>query len=685
MPDNSTKVQHSDGQFVWIVDNVRRGIIDYTGSTWSGNINMTGTLASVNGNFQSLKVKGSDVAVASRIGSFDTLSVTATIGPPAVNIFGTLQGTSANFGSLLVYGNMRAGTLNASTMIGTNVNIVGSLQASLLKVSGTSFLSGLVGTNAMVSNMTVSNSVVLSNSVLVQWPKTGFTSLPFGGMATSIGSRLIFQPGYEMGVGVQSDLWIKTQSLLNLFNGDGTSLLSLNSVTGAFTAGGASRLSGSLDITPDGIDPSVFGKGLSITRSSQGGQYMTFNNDNGSSFSLGFDANDTFGIGTSATDDAMWSPSILALSQTSMSTSKSLVTGGNVFIGGVMGSGEQSSSLELYGSADLNTLKIARSNDSAIITNLGTGTMAIVSGGIMTFQSPEIKISNANISFDGPQMIAWKSTGSFPSYSNSTGNLVLKQNVNGSDISDFSIGYAGSSMWFSVDKATGIFNWFAGTKPLATLDGTGKLGLQNLQVTGTGASVQIDGREGTAGGYSLLYRTGNATILADNGTNQRSIVASGSDLTLGGNVLVAGTLAANGNMMATGNIVASNVWTPWNTAWGSLNFSANVPLQITAASSLANMATGSYLIEFRWDSASNNYWQTILSGTFGLFAGLMSNSMPNAPISMQGSYFHATAAMPTFYLRSDATSGSNGYPQLFVTFPTNVVIYNAILTIKRLN
>jgi hypothetical protein len=251
-------------------------------------------------------------------------------------------------------------------------------------------------------------------------------------------------------------------------------------------------------------------------------------------------------------------------------------------------------------------------------------------------------------------------------------------------------------MWFTINDTSSAYMWYAGTKLISTLDGNSQFTVQVLHVAGSDASIQIDGKDGL--GSTYIYRSGNNTVFTDSTSSTGVfLTASPSDITVGRNVLVSGTLLGsnatfttasistlNGDIYVTGNVVAANVWKPWITSWGSLSFSANTPLQVTAASSIANLDNGTYVVEFKWDTASSNYWATVLSGTIGLYADLMNNSMSNAVLSLQGTYYHATAAMPTFYIRSDATNITTGYPQLFVTFPVTVIIYNAILTMKRI-
>lgn len=765
MPDNNTKVQPSDGRFIWTVDNVKMGVIDYTGSTWGGNVGVTGILSSPTAWFQSLKVNGSDVGAATS-GSFERLTVTGTSATNFLNVLGTVQGSSARFGSMLVLGtstfnsNVRAfgtvnspyisssagsitsltvnGTMNGTSMFTGYLNVLSTFLAFSAKVTGTTVSSAFIGTNANIQTMTVGNSILMSQtfgSSAILWPRFGIISVPTGGNTVSIGSRLSLYPGYELGVGVDSDIWLKTPGKFNIFNNNGivsTKALSFDANVGGFTTTGISRMN-AIDLCPDSTDSStIYGKAIQITRSSIGGQYMAWSRKDIADISLGYDANsNAFGIGTSNVDDLSWIPNYLSIDPSSNSVSilttdgsSAFVVGGNTRVLGdisattaslgnhhlydntvelnVYGSGSRSSILNFYGSDDPNSIFRLMKNPGS------TGASDIINAGeIRFFSSGNITLQTTSTS--GSPGVILDTTGEFRLSKglsvSGTGlfiNNSSKQSIVwGSSSSttpalngtrEFSLGVGGSSMWFSLDSTNGSYNWYAGTNSIATLDGQGKFTGKYMLVSGSSSAVEIDGGSGT----TKMSRSGLKTVFVDS-ISGTWLTYAATNLTIDRNVLVSGTLMSpsvvftsaaistvTGNIVVIGNVTASNVWAPWNTTWGSLSFTANTPLQVTAASSISNLSTGTYAMEFKWDSASSNYFQTILSGTFGLLSGLMANAMPNAPITLQGTFTNATSAMPTFYIRSDATSGSNGYPQLFVTFPVTVIIYNVVLTLQRI-
>jgi hypothetical protein len=430
MRNKSTKVQHSDGQFIWDIDNVTLGVIDYTGSTWTKSVNMSGTLTSGAGNFQNLTLGGSAVNVVSTQGTFEKLTVQGTTGI-SLNVLGTLQGTSARFGSITVLG---------TSTFNTFVRMLGSLNSVFVSASSASFSSmnvlstttttTLVGTNTLMTNLTVGSSITLSQttgSSLIQWPRTTLMSAPTGGSTTATGSRLSLQPGYEIGVGTDSDVWVKTRGRFNIYHNNGTiasNTISLNAVTGGLTANGLIRLNSVLKVTPDGTDTSTVldtQVPVHLTRASSGGQYIQFSRQGRYNVSMGYDSSNdanAFGIGITETTDANWIPNFVYINPSAASVSifttdgsRSFVVGGSTRVQGDMysdtarignnevsesslalnsyGTGARISTLEFHTSDNPNDIfKIWRDTDGSVtIDNAGTSSMSMIVGGNINIQN----------------------------------------------------------------------------------------------------------------------------------------------------------------------------------------------------------------------------------------------------------------------------------------------------------
>jgi hypothetical protein len=144
-----------------------------------------------------------------------------------------------------------------------------------------------------------------------------------------------------------------------------------------------------------------------------------------------------------------------------------------------------------------------------------------------------------------------------------------------------------------------------------------------------------------------------------------------------------------------GNVTANGFYGPLlggvnvGTAAANTVFSANTDTKIA---NLAPLGDGLFALTVTWGYGDNNaggqlYWSTSFGGIVGLIsngAGSYFNGSPANQITMSATQHHRNAVtLPTFFLKSDATSGAYGNLCLYIRFPEITKISDVTVFGKR--
>ena len=144
-----------------------------------------------------------------------------------------------------------------------------------------------------------------------------------------------------------------------------------------------------------------------------------------------------------------------------------------------------------------------------------------------------------------------------------------------------------------------------------------------------------------------------------------------------------------------GNVTASGFYGPLlggvnvTTAAANTVFAANTDTKIA---NLAPLGDGLFALTVTWGYGDNNagtqlYWATSFGGIVGLIsngAGAYFNGSPANQVTMSATQHHRNAVtLPTFFLKSDATSGAYGNLCLYIRFPEITRISDVTVFGKR--
>lgn len=184
------------------------------------------------------------------------------------------------------------------------------------------------------------------------------------------------------------------------------------------------------------------------------------------------------------------------------------------------------------------------------------------------------------------------------------------------------------------------------------------------------------------GGHRFIQKTGTSTA--------RTLMYMRGD----GNVGI-GKDNPGQKLDVAGNVSADGYYGPLlggvnvTTAAANTVFAANTDTKIA---NLAALGDGLFALTVTWGYGDNNaggqlYWATSFGGIVGLISngtGAYFNGSPANQITMSATQHHRNAAtLPTFFLKSDSTSGAYGNLCLYIRFPEITRISDVTVFGKR--
>lgn len=184
------------------------------------------------------------------------------------------------------------------------------------------------------------------------------------------------------------------------------------------------------------------------------------------------------------------------------------------------------------------------------------------------------------------------------------------------------------------------------------------------------------------GGHRFIQKTGASTA--------RSLMYLRGDGNVGiGKDSPSYKLDVDGNVNATGYYGPLLGGVNVTTAAANTVFAANTDTKIA---NLAPLGDGLFALTVTWGYGDNNaggqlYWATSFGGIVGLISngvGAYFNGSPANQITMSATQHHRNAAtLPTFFLKSDTTSGAYGNLCLYIRFPEITKISDVTVFGKR--
>jgi hypothetical protein len=201
------------------------------------------------------------------------------------------------------------------------------------------------------------------------------------------------------------------------------------------------------------------------------------------------------------------------------------------------------------------------------------------------------------------------------------------------------------------------------------------------------------------GAAEITYSHGNPTFAANGGHRFIQKTGASTARTLmymrGDGFVGIGKDNPSNKLDVDGNVTANGFYGPLlggvnvGTAAANTVFSANTDTKIA---NLAPLGDGLFALTVTWGYGDNNaggqlYWSTSFGGIVGLIsngAGSYFNGSPANQITMSATQHHRNAVtLPTFFLKSDATSGAYGNLCLYIRFPEITRISDVTVFGKR--
>ena len=200
--------------------------------------------------------------------------------------------------------------------------------------------------------------------------------------------------------------------------------------------------------------------------------------------------------------------------------------------------------------------------------------------------------------------------------------------------------------------------------------------------------VQISGRKENATSGNYAGYMAFSTRANGGGITEKMRITSAGNIGIG--------MSSPGQKLeVAGNVVATGYYGPLlggvnvGTAAANTVFAANTDTKIA---NLAPLGDGLFALTVTWGYGDNNaggqlYWATSFGGIVGLIsngAGAYFNGSPANQITMSATQHHRNAVtLPTFFLKSDSTSGGYGNLCLYIRFPEITKISDVTVFGKR--